>query len=104
MAKSWKKLKAIKGFDGTADLRGVACPALSQLCIAVGTSGTILVSTPKKPAGPGTTGWVPLAGQVTYDLTNVRCVSTTACLGIGAGHLLQVVQDKKGKWAVRQVV
>ena len=104
VAKSWKKLKAIKGFDGTADLRGVACPALSQLCIAVGTSGTILVSTPKKPAGPGTTGWVPLSGQVGYDLTNVRCVSTTACLGIGAGHLLQVVQDKKGKWAVRQVV
>ena len=104
VAKSWKKLGVIKGFDATKDLRGVACPALSQLCIAVGNAGSILISTPKKPAGPGTTGWTPLTGQVSYDLTNVRCVSTTACLGIGGGHLLQVVQDKKGKWTVRQVV
>ena len=103
VAKDWKKIGTIKGFDATKDLRGVACPALSQLCMAVGNGGSILISTPKKPAGPGTTGWAPLNAKVSYDLTKVRCISQTACLGIGGGHLLQVVQDKAGKWVVRQV-
>ena len=83
------------------DIAGIACPALTKVCVAVGTSG--LFASTVKSSKVSVKSWKITKVSFSYDLLKVRCNSETVCVAVSANHLNVGNYDAKKKaWLLTQ--
>ncbi|MEI6453177.1 MAG: hypothetical protein WCO31_01135 [Actinomycetes bacterium] len=94
-ASNWKSLVLKAGVNIT----GLACPALSRICIAVGAHGLFL-STIKSNV-ISSKSWITAKTGLLFDLLRVRCQVKTSCVVLAPGHLALASYSKiKKRWSL----
>jgi len=97
-ASKWKSLVLKAG----QNITGVACPALSTVCVAVGVNGLFLSTT--KSNVVSSKSWITARTKLSFDLLRVRCSLKTSCVVVAPGHLALATYSKiKKRWALALV-
>ena len=97
-ASKWKQITLVVGHD----LRGIACPAQTKICVTVGTGGIFAATTTSNVLV--TKSWRLARTRFTYDLDKVRCRSKVDCVAVSAAHLTTATWSTiKKKWSVKQI-